>query len=56
MLDGIKQTWKLLISKRMMILNPLIIQTAFNMAIQNSIFVPMMEKTMENGWDPDKKN
>lgn len=36
---------------------PLITQTAFNVSIQSSVFVTLMENTMDNrGWDPDKKN
>ena len=41
----------------MLILTPLITQTAFNMAIQSSVFVTLMEKTMKDReWDKDKRN
>ena len=39
----------------MLILTPLITQTAFNVAISSGVFVTLMEKTMDD-WNEDKKN
>ena len=53
--DGIKQTLKLLSAKRMMILIPLIMQSAFNLAIYTGVFVTLMEDTMDD-WKSSKKD
>ena len=57
--QDIKETWDLFISKRMLCLMPLIIQSAFNLGIQASVFVKMMESTMKTdaeGWDSSKRD
>ena len=45
--QDIKETWELFISKRMLCFSPLILQSAFNLGIQASVFVKMMEDTMK---------
>jgi hypothetical protein len=44
--QDIKETWQLLISKRMLILSPVIMWTSLGNAVIPSIFVPMMNDCM----------
>ena len=58
-IEGIKQTWKLFISKRMLLLSPLIVQSAFGMSIHASVFVKLFDismKTDDEGWDQSKRD
>lgn len=49
----------MLVSKRMLLFMPMIALSAFNLAIQSSVFVKMMEDTMKTdaeGWDEGKRD
>ena len=57
--QDITETAQMLVSKRMLKFMPMIALSAFNLAIQSSVFVKMMEDTMKTdieGWDESKRD
>lgn len=54
------ETLKLTVSKRMLFVEPLIVQTAIGNAVNASVLVPLMsliiKETKEPAWDSDKTN
>ena len=54
MIKDIKSTFRLLISKRMMLVIPFVIWSAMSMVVYGSLFIPLMTRTMANSPDyPD---
>ena len=52
--NELKQTWRLLTSRRMLKLVPLLSYSGISMAIFQAAIVPLMTITMaDKGWDPD---